>query len=260
MRHVGMVAVAVAVMLPVLAVGCARASPQLMEAARRGDLAAVRGLLAAGEDADAKDEPGSRPLHAAVRGGHKDVAEFLMAHGAKVNSRDKHGRTPLHLAVMADRLEVAKLLLAHGADVDAKDRLLGQTPLQHAASICTIPRAYRSRQMARAPDEQIPQGAHGILFDPSLEPKDRLAQFSHPEELLKILVSAGADLSVKDDRGRTVLHWAAFWGYTDVAELLLSKGADVNARTVYGETPLHLAARAGQTDMVELLRKHGAKE
>jgi len=60
--------------------------------------------------------------------------------------------------------------------------------------------------------------------------------------------------------GFTLLHLAAFFGRTEVAELLLARGADVGAVSdnPMRVTPLHSAAAAGHASIVEALLRSGA--
>jgi ankyrin repeat protein len=44
-----------------------------------------------------------------------------------------------------------------------------------------------------------------------------------------------------------------------MAELLLSKGANVNAKTDKGHTPLHFAMEKNHKDVAKLLLQHGGK-
>ena len=62
----------------------------------------------------------------------------------------------------------------------------------------------------------------------------------------------------KNSEGFTALHYAAFYGYMEIADLLLTKNADVNAKTGKGETPLHFAASYGHKDIAELLLSNKA--
>ncbi|KAJ1486873.1 ankyrin repeat-containing domain protein, partial [Baffinella frigidus] len=62
----------------------------------------------------------------------------------------------------------------------------------------------------------------------------------HPE-VVQLLLEHGADSSVKNNRGQTVLHWAALLDHREVALLLVTGGADVSAETNAGETPLGYA-------------------
>jgi ankyrin repeat protein len=65
-------------------------------------------------------------------------------------------------------------------------------------------------------------------------------------EKVTVLLKNNPDLvSSKDNTGKTPLHWAAYKGYTNVAELLLANKADVNALDDEGDTPLHEAAYEG---------------
>ena len=121
----------------VVLVGCGDSQPTakapvltIYEAARRGDIAAVKQRLAAGTKADTKTKDGTTPLHTAARFGHKEVAELLIAKGADVNAA-VDGITPLHFAVARGHKEVAELLIAKGADVNAKNDG-GETPLDGA--------------------------------------------------------------------------------------------------------------------------------
>ena len=58
--------------------------------------------------------------------------------------------------------------------------------------------------------------------------------------VLTALLTAGADLTARDEDGWTPLHWAARYTKTPaVLVVLLAAGADLTARTERGKTPLH---------------------
>ncbi|GAG32913.1 unnamed protein product, partial [marine sediment metagenome] len=76
-------------------------------------------------------------------------------------------------------------------------------------------------------------------------------------EQVKLLISGGAKVDGRDERGQTPLHLAAKYGLKDVAELLLTKGGDAKAFDNNGDTPLHLAA-VGHVGVAELLTANGA--
>ena len=119
----------------VVLVGCGP-SVDIWEAARTGNIEAVKQHLAAGVDVNAKDKYGESPLLFAATFGHKEIAELLIANGADVNTKiDKIGMTPLHIATGQGYKEIVELLIAKGADVNAKvvsGPIQGSTPLDVA--------------------------------------------------------------------------------------------------------------------------------
>ena len=81
-------------------------------------------------------------------------------------------------------------------------------------------------------------------------------------EVVKFLVSAGADVNIQDDAGNSPFHVAVYFMYInniETLELFVSNGADVNAKNGMGSTPLHLVASGeGKVEAVKFLVSHGA--
>ena len=63
---------------------------------------------------------------------------------------------------------------------------------------------------------------------------------------------------MKRNGGETPLHIAAIFSHYEIAKLLISKGADVSVRNYAGITPLDLA-KYKKPEISDLLRKYGAK-
>jgi ankyrin repeat protein len=94
------------------AAGGGATGSDLIEAAKRGDLARVRTLLAADASllAATDREFGATALHWAALKGHASVVQFLLAQGADTQARNGEGETPLQVAERAGKKDVVALL------------------------------------------------------------------------------------------------------------------------------------------------------
>jgi ankyrin repeat protein len=117
----------------------------LMRAAKNGDTAAMRVLMAHGADASLRQKNGTTALMLASGLGRgtgvfaKDYAseaqlleavKFLVESGVDVNAASEAGQTALHVAAQASD-GIVKYLAEHGANLDAKDKQ-GRTALDVA--------------------------------------------------------------------------------------------------------------------------------
>jgi ankyrin repeat protein len=120
----------------------------LMRAARNGDTAAMRILVARGADPARTQRNGSTALMLASGLGRgqgafaKDFASeaqlleavrFLAGQGLDVNVAAENGQTALHVAAQASD-DIVQFLADHGANLDAKDKQ-GRTPLDIAMGV-----------------------------------------------------------------------------------------------------------------------------
>ena len=144
------------------------------------------------------------------------------------------GDTALHMAAAAFRRDVAECLVAHGANCRARNRR-GAEPLHYAAD------ANRRDPTAQA-------------------------------EVIRYLISVGADPNALDSAGIAPLHRAVRTRSLEAVRALLDGGANARQRNKAGSTPLHLAvqttgrggsgssdAREQQMGIVKLLLDRGAR-
>lgn len=163
-------------------------------------------------------------------------------------------------------------MLAKGADLNGADDW-GYTPLHMAAK---YGHASTMRKLIAAKANPNARASNDG-FTPL-----HLAVIDRHEEAIAVLIAAKADLEVRDDHGRTPLHWGPS-AYTPQPKhiyrrmgephdtvfvdpgpakgirLLLDAGAKIDAVDDEGDTPLHEAARLGSVRAAELLVARGAK-
>ena len=92
---------------------------KLHYAARNGNLAEVKRLVAEGQDLGLFDRDLSfTPLHYAASERHLEIARYLLEHGADANAREeeKIGDTPLGAVAATCSYEMAELLIGFGAN------------------------------------------------------------------------------------------------------------------------------------------------
>jgi uncharacterized protein len=121
----------------------------LMRAARNGDYAAMRLLLAAGADPTLKQPRGTTALMMAAGLGRglgvfakdygteadlRQAVELLVERGVDVNASTDDGITAIHLAAQAGLDSVVTVLAKAGAQLDVKDKR-GRTPVDMAMGV-----------------------------------------------------------------------------------------------------------------------------
>jgi ankyrin repeat protein len=118
----------------------------LLRAAKAGDTAVVKMLLAKGANAKAATRNGVNPIMMAANVGTReedmtgrgktekdaiDTINLLLAAGGEINGSDNNGRAALHGAALWGLADVVRVLHQKGADINIKDKR-GYTPLDAA--------------------------------------------------------------------------------------------------------------------------------
>lgn len=99
-----------------LLVPTVHAAPALDEAAKNGDVAALRAQLSAGADINKRYDINRSALMIAARYGKHNAVEALVQAGADLNLQDNNGDTALHLGAIYMHRPVVVILLRNGAD------------------------------------------------------------------------------------------------------------------------------------------------
>ncbi|MGH9768621.1 MAG: ankyrin repeat domain-containing protein, partial [Blastocatellia bacterium] len=212
----------------------------------------------------------------AAKKGDLEAVKSLIAKGANVNARTNYGATALHFAADRGHLEVIKVLVEAGADVNAKDDFYKMPPLsmammrKHKDVIAYLQQAASAKkEIVQAPAAQSnAQPAQTTASQPAAKPADPALN----EELLnaakksdaaavKSLLAKGADANAKTRYNQTPLMFAAEKGHLEIVKVLIEAGADVNAVDTFYKffTALYGAASKGHAEVVKLLLEKGAR-
>ena len=283
----------------------ARGQTAIVWAAAEGNVEAAGELVRAGADFKIRLKSGFTPLLMAVREGRQPMVQFLLKAGADVNDKlvsppgvraiginkaGRQGSGALHLAVQNAHYELASFLLDAGADPNADGP--GYTALHIIPSV---------RKPGGGDNDPAPDGsgsmtslefirklvAKGGNSNAPLTRKIKfgltslndagatpfcLAALTADAELMRFLVTLGADPSIPTADGATPLIVAAGLGTrspgedagtdSEVVEAIaaaIELGNDPNAVDKNGETAMHAAAYKNVADAVRYLASHGAR-
>ena len=77
------------------------------------------------------------------------------------------------------------------------------------------------------------------------------------EDIFKLLLNKGADISLPDNKGKVALHHACENNCLPLIKFILDFSPNVNVKDNYGRTPLDLAKEKDHTAVVAILEKSG---
>lgn len=158
---------------------------RLIRAAKDNDVELVRELIAAGGDVNAKDDLEDSAFLYAGAEGFNEILELTLENGADVKSLNRYGGTALIPASEHGHVETVKKLIEAGVPVDHVNDP-GWTAMQEA-----------------------------VLLNDGGEDQ---------QEVVRLLLEAGADPNITDPQGRTALENARRLGFEELAEVIESHG------------------------------------
>ncbi|MDJ0385589.1 ankyrin repeat domain-containing protein [Streptomyces sp. G-G2] len=199
--------------------------------------------------------PYDRPLLDAAGRGDTAAVGAALAAGAAVDARDAQLRTALLLAALADHVEVAGLLLAAWADPDAADARADSPWLVTGVTGVTGSVRMMRLLLTAGPDLTQPNRFGGISPIPA-------AERGHTAYVRAVLAETAIDVDHVNRLGWTALLEAVVLGdggprHEEVVALLLAAGADAELADLDGVTAHEHAVRRGFTGMARLLREAG---
>ncbi len=209
----------------------------LEAAVRKGDAAAVHAALSGGVSPSARtaDNAGYL-LFAALESGNDAALRALIAAGADVNAASPAGnRCALHLAAQRGNAAAIRLLLAAGADPMAYSS--NRSTALHEAVWNKSLEAVYALLPAYAGLNYSPDGAHnGFPIN--------LAMARGGAPFVKAFLEAGLDPNAAGLRREPPLIRAAREGREDIVRLLLAAGASTSMQDAAGKTAADYAPAA----------------
>lgn len=188
------------------------------------------------------------PLLFVIHKGYKNIAKLLIKGEACINAQDEDGKTPLHYAAQNGRLEIVKLLLENGADVNAKNK--------YGEAILHFVIVEGNLEIAKL---LLEHGANinyqGSYNDTALHEAIKNRHRDITEYLINI---EDINLNLQNKEGKTPLHLAVLYGYSEIVRLLVEKKSSLDIQDKFGQTALHIAIQKNHLKSVKLLLENGA--
>jgi ankyrin repeat protein len=190
----------------------------------------------------------NRHLLAAAERGDATAAALALGAGANLEARDERGRTPLLLAATADRLAVARLLVHMGANPDALDDQ-HDTPWLVTGVTGSVDMV--EVLLPARPDLRIRNRFGGTSLIPASER-------GHVGYVRRV-VRTDIEVDHVNNLGWIALLEAVILGdgsrrYQQIVTILLDAGADPRIADRQGVTALQHAEQRGQREIARILR------
>ena len=228
----------------------------LYHACRYKNLPMLKQLVLSGISVNLKSKlyGGETTLISAIDSKNKDMIEFVLTQNPDLDIQNDNKDTALITAIETDQLDVVKNLISLKANLDIQG-YKGKTALMYVA---------RSRNKLLHYREilnlLIAAGANPNIKD---DKGDLPFMFLIEDpEILKESITQKVDLELEDIYGQSILYLSAYNGFLKTVEVLLNAGAlpnPNNIRSKYNKLPLVAASGQGHIDIVKILIDRGAE-
>jgi ankyrin repeat protein len=203
------------------AVGQSTGGKDLLDAVTDNDVdaAQIQTLLSRGANVDVRDEAGRTALLIATHGNRIEVARALIEAGADVNAKDRINDSPYLYAGAWGHLEIMKMTLAHGADLKSTNRYGGTAliPAAERGHVDTV----RTLIEAGVDVDHVNNLGWTALLEAIILGTGR----ERHQQIVELLVKAGADINLADRDGVKLLQQARSRGYREIEAILVAAGA-----------------------------------
>src|SRR5262249_17518443 len=161
---------------------------------------------------------------------------------------DRDGTTALMKVIQKERPGLALLLLEHNADTTAQTKRQ-VTAIMYAAA--NNQASLIGPLIAKGADinARNDQGEKTLVW--ATGDVDRISK----PEVVGALLKNGAHINAVDNNAWSALMFAAAQGEADVVRILMSRGADPNLRSKEGETALMIATNGEHKEIARVLRE-----
>ncbi|XP_061489256.1 KN motif and ankyrin repeat domain-containing protein 4 isoform X2 [Rhineura floridana] len=169
-----------------------------------------------------------------------------------VNLADGNGNTALHYSVSHSNFRIVKLLLETGVcEVDHQNKA-GYT----AVMITPLASAETDEEMDVV-TKLLKEGNVNIRASQGGQTALILGVSHDREDMVKALLSCGADVNLQDDAGLSPLMVASQYGNIEIVKLLLTHpSCDTVLTDKAGNSALSIALKAAHMEIAEFLRSH----
>jgi len=218
-------------------------STALLWAAYHSDIAMTRALIAAGANPNLANKYGITPLLQASRTGADEVVQALLRAGADPSLAHPEGETPLMAAAFAGSLPTVRLLLEANADVNAVDSYQKQTAMMRAAAeghseVIQALLDAKADPNKKAHVTELEERKHADHATGGFTALMFAARNGH-EAAIRTLLKGGADPKLTNGDGATATIIAIVNDRFDLAKTLSDLGADPNDGSLYFAVDMH---------------------
>ncbi len=244
--------------------------PLIVQAIAEGDLVAAQRFLDEGANPDVMNEDGYTPLSIAVAREELNAVELLIEGDADPSLNGAGMDSPLLLSIENGNIAIANMLIVSGAKLD-KQKMLARAYSERNTPLMSLllnagadPESTFPKTDERVFDVAVRDGATGAvrtLLDSGASIGDNLwaALLSDQDELIRLILDAGADPRQLGPGGEDPLDFCLSRGRYRAGGILLAGGANPNARYDGSESWLSKAVREGDEDLALTLIQAGAE-
>ena len=227
-------------------------------ACENGQIHLIKTLLKQKVNIDAKNSEGFSPIHVAAIKGNFEVTKLLLNDGANIEMKDdKRKSTPFLYACQNGRTKIAKLLIEKGANTKAESSLgIGAMHFAAQSGNFDVVKILQDKGFDINCTTKSQETPLHYVLDHHRHP---FGKVTSTYDIVKALIQSGANVEQTGSYYDTPLKHAVMRHDKQIIKLLISHGANLNHGFHFNSTPIHFAASWDRSEeIVKTLVEHGA--